>query len=158
MSRAIAPVLGTVVLVGIVVLTAGTLGLLAVELSESMPETVPIDEAAQRQPIDLTVDGTRLVFTNNGSEPIDVRDLNLAIRVDGSALRHQPSVPFFSIVGFEPGPVGAFNSAGTSTWEVGESTSLSIASTNDPLPEPGSRIVVEVAVDGRHVATVEAVT
>ena len=84
----------------------------------------------------LAVDGDRLVLTHRAGEPVDVRRLDVVVRVDGDPLRHQPPVPFFSARGFRPGPTGPFNAAADPMWEVGERASIRLASTNRPRSVP----------------------
>jgi len=104
----------------------------------------------------LTVDGDRLVLTHRAGDPIDVRHLDVIVRVDGDPLRHQPPVPFFSARGFRPGPTGPFNAAADPTWEVGERASVRLASTNHPSVVAGARVTVELRYDGRRLVTLTA--
>jgi hypothetical protein len=104
----------------------------------------------------LTVDGDRLVFTHRAGDPVDVRRLDVTVRVDGDPLRHQPPVPFFSARGFRPGPTGPFNAAADPTWTVGERASIRLASTNHPPVVAGARVTVELRYDGRHLTTLTA--
>lgn len=104
----------------------------------------------------LAVDGDRLVLTHRAGQPVDVRRLDVAVRVDGTPLRHQPPVPFFSARGFRPGPTGPFNAAADPTWEVGERASVRVASTNQPPVVAGARVTVTLRYDGRRLATLTA--
>jgi hypothetical protein len=104
----------------------------------------------------LAVDGDRLVLTHRAGEPVDVRRLDVTVRVDGDPLRHQPPVPFFSAQGFRPGPTGPFNAAADPTWEVGERASVRLASTNHPRISAGVRVTVTLRYDGRRLATLTA--
>jgi FlaG/FlaF family flagellin (archaellin) len=147
-QRATSPVLGIVLLLVVTAALAGTVASVAFEA------TPPSD--APRAAIDLRVDAdaNRLTFVHRGGEPIDVRDLSLRVRVDGTALDAQPPVPFFSARGFEPGPTGPFNSATDHEWSAGETARVQLAGTNDPLISEGSTVVVEFAVEGAIVAEV----
>jgi hypothetical protein len=104
----------------------------------------------------LSVDGDRLVFTHRAGDPLDVRRLDVTVRVDGTPLRHQPPVPFFSARGFRPGPTGAFNVAADPTWEAGERASIRLASTNRPRIVAGARVTVELRYGGRRLVTLTA--
>lgn len=104
----------------------------------------------------LTVDGDRLVLTHRTGEPVDVRRLDVRVRVDGDPLRHQPPVPFFSARGFRPGPTGPFNAAADPTWTAGERASIRLASTNRPQIVAGARVTVELRYDGRTLTTLTA--
>lgn len=104
----------------------------------------------------LTVDGDRLVLTHRAGEPVDVRRLDVVVRIDGDPLRHQPPVPFFSAQGFRPGPTGPFNAAADPTWEVGERASVRLASTNRPQVVAGARVTVTLRYDGRRLVVLSA--
>lgn len=98
----------------------------------------------------LSVDGDRLVLTHRAGGTVDVHRLNVVVRVDGTPLRHQPPVPFFSAQGFRSGPTGPFNAAADPIWEVGERASIRVAATNRPTLRPGVRVTVELRHDGRR--------
>jgi len=104
----------------------------------------------------LVVDGDRLVVTHRAGEPLDVRRLDVIVRVDGTPLRHQPPVPFFAARGFGSGPTGPFNPAADPTWDAGERASLRVAATNRPPLVAGARVTVELRYDGRRLATLTA--
>ena len=106
--------------------------------------------------VTLAVDGDRLVLTHRAGEPVDVRRLDVVVRVDGDPLRHQPPVPFFSARGFRPGPTGPFNAAADPTWEVGERASVRLASTNQPPVVAGARVTVTLRYDGQQLVTLTA--
>jgi hypothetical protein len=103
--------------------------------------------------VGLSVDGDRLVLTNRAGSALDVRRLDVVVRVDGTPLARQPPVPFFSAPGFEPGPTGPFNVAADPRWERGERASLRLASTNRPAIVPGDRVTVELRYRGRSLVT-----
>jgi hypothetical protein len=104
----------------------------------------------------LAVDGDRLVLTHRAGDSVDVRRLDVIVRVDGEPLRHQPPVPFFSAAGFRPGPTGPFNAAADPTWTAGERASIRLASTNRPRIVAGARVTVELRYDGRRLTTLTA--
>jgi hypothetical protein len=135
--------------VGVVVaLVLGT-AVAAVGLG-AMPTTPAVAGAT------LSVDGNRLTVTHRAGEPIDVRRLDVVVRVDGTPLRYQPPVPFFAARGFGSGPAGPFNAAADPTWTVGERASLRVATTNRPTLVAGARVTVELRYDGRRLATLSA--
>jgi hypothetical protein len=105
----------------------------------------------------LAVDGDRLVLTHRAGDPVDVRRLDVLIRVDGDPLARQPPVPFFSARGFHSGPRGPFNAAADPRWTPGERASVRVAATNRPSIVPGVRVTVELRLDGRRLATLSAV-
>jgi FlaG/FlaF family flagellin (archaellin) len=147
-QRGTSPVLGIVLLLVVTTALAGTVASVAFEA------TPPSD--APRAAIDLRVDAdaNRLTFVHRSGDPLDVRDLSVRVRVDGTPLDAQPPVPFFSAEGFEPGPTGPFNSATDHEWSAGETASLQLAGTNDPPISEGSTVVVEFAVEAGVVAEV----
>lgn len=104
----------------------------------------PIDPAPTAA-LSVTVEGAAVTVENRGGDALDVPALRIRVRVDGDPLAEQPPVPFFSASGFEPGPTGAFNSAGTTTLAPGGRATFVIAGTNDPVPTPGA--TVEVRID-----------
>ena len=141
------------------VTTGSTLGLtVAVVLGVAVaavglgttPATPPVVAAT------LAVDGDRLTLTHRAGERVDVRRLDVVVRVGGTPLRHQPPVPFFAARGFRSGPTGPFNAATDPTWTPGERASVRVAATNRPAIEPGDRVTVTLRVDGQRVTTVAA--
>jgi len=106
--------------------------------------------------VTLGVDGDRLTLTHRAGEPLDVRRVDVIVRVDGTPLRHQPPVPFFAARGFRPGPTGPFNAASDPTWTAGERASVRVAATNYPRLVAGAHVTVELRYGGRQVATLSA--
>lgn len=106
--------------------------------------------------LSLSVRGGTLAFVHRGGPTLAVADLRLVVRVDGTPLRYQPTLPFFAARGFHAGPTGPFNSASDGRWSPGERASLTLASTNAPDVEPGDTVTVRVVVDGRTAATLTA--
>ena len=149
MTRAVSPVVGTVTLVLIAVLLAGVLmaSVGTASLDQTDPEFASISATA-------TQNGT-IVLTHEGGQPVDVREISVVISVEGTRLAEQPPVPFFSAAGFEPGPTGPFNSAAEPRWTVGETTSLTIAGSNTPTPEPGDSVTVEILRGDRPLTRVQ---
>jgi FlaG/FlaF family flagellin (archaellin) len=136
-DRAFAPIAAVCLLLLVVVLGGGFAAIVTSAAD-------PIDPAPTAS-LSVTVEGSTVTLSHEGGDPIDVSDVRISVRVDGEALSEQPPVPFFSASGFEPGPTGAFNSAGTTTLSAGDRASFSIAGTNDPVPTPGA--TVEVRID-----------
>lgn len=154
MTRAISPVIGTlliasitVVLAAILVTTVGTAA-----IGGPMSTTGAGDTASfTRISADASADG-EVRLTHEGGDSIDVRDVRVKLSIAGTPLDYQPPVPFFSTRGFEPGPTGPFNSAATPEWSAGQTTSVTISETNAPDPEPGAELTIELYRDGRRFA------
>lgn len=145
-SRAIAPIGATLFLVALTVVLGTVVAAgVPMETTEPAPQVV----------FSGTADGATVKLVHDTGEPVDVDALDVRVFVAGEPLEEQPEVPFFSTAGFAPGPTGPFNEATTDTWRAGESTSFEIAGTNDPVPEPGDPITVELYVDGSSVGSVE---
>ena len=149
-TRAGAPLVGTLLIVGLAVVVA-TIAATALVGVDTAPEPAP--SAA----IELSVDGDTLRFTHESGDTLDVRTLSVRLAVDGEPLAHQPPVPFFSSTGFEPGPTGPFNSASDAEWSAGETASLTVASTNSPAIESGSTVSVRLTTDAGSVIRAETV-
>jgi len=142
---------GTVLVVAVVVmLAAAVAGGLALGGSPAPAEPPPTAAFS------MSASGDRITLVHRAGDPLDVRAVDVRIRVDGDPLDRQPPVPFFSAPGFRAGPTGPFNSAADPTWSAGEAASLRIAATNEPVPEPGSTVEVAVVVDGVRVAALDA--
>lgn len=146
--RAVAPVLGAVLLVALTAALAAVVGVAALDTAEEGP-----DEGGPTA-LSLSVDAgaDRLTLVHRAGAPLDARRLALRVRVAGTALDHQPPVPFFAAQGFRAGPTGPFNVAADPEWTAGERASLRLASTNAPGIGPGDRVVVAVTVGDRRVA------
>lgn len=108
--------------------------------------------------VDATVDAesNEIILTLERGGPLDVRELSLLVEIDGEALSHQPPVPFVGATGFSA-PSGPFNAAADPYWNRGESAVLPIAGTNDPLPEPGSRVTIQLFENELPIAVVETI-
>lgn len=148
--RATSPVIGIVCLLVVTAVLAGVVGTAALGTSvPDAPPTAAIDLQAD-------ADANGLTFVHRGGDVLDVRDLSLRVRVNGTALDAQPPVPFFSARGFRPGPTGPFNSATDPHWEAGERASVELAGTNDPTLAPGAHVTVKITASESVVAEVEA--
>ena len=157
MPRAISPVFGTlllatitVALAAIIATTVGTAALAGPMGGGGADDLTDFT----RLSAEVSPDGEVVLFHEAGDE-LDVRDLTIAITVDGEPLAEQPPVPFFSSSGFEAGPTGPFNSAADPHWTVGESASVTISDSNAPNPGAGDQVTVAVIRDGRRVAQAE---
>mgnify|MGYP006284853455 FL=1 len=152
MNRALSPVVGTLLLVAVTVAIAAVL---AATVGTAALGPVATDGGATttftKLSLEATADG-EVTLTHEAGDSIDVGDVTVTVRVDGTPLSDQPPVPFFSAAGFEPGPTGPFNSAADPTWTVGESASFTIDAENTPSPQPGEELVVTVTRDGRQIA------
>lgn len=143
-DRAVAPVIGVVLLVALTVLAATAVG-------TALPSN--LSEPAPTAAFDLSADETgRLAVTHLGGDSIATDALRLRIRVDGEDLSDQPPVPFFSAKGFESGPTGAFNSATTGPWRAGRTASLNVAGTNAPTFRSGATVEIRIYVEDQRVA------
>ncbi|WP_331234538.1 type IV pilin [Natronorarus salvus] len=151
MTRAIAPVVGSVLLLLCVLGLATTVAVVSTGFSSGL--SAPGSHVS----VSLSVDAetNRFVFTHDGGERLDPRTLTLVVAVDGTPLDHQPPVPFFSAEGFHSAPTGVFNEASTREWTVGGSASFVVAGSNSPTPDRGSTVTVELYEDGRPIARAE---
>ncbi|WP_321163597.1 type IV pilin [Halorubrum sp. BV1] len=147
-DRGTAPVAG-ILLLAITVVLAG--GVVAAAM-DAPPEPAPTAM------VSLSVTDDTVTFIHRGGDPLDVTELTVRVRVDGEPLARQPSLPFFSAAGFRPGPSGAFNTAGENVLQAGDTASFRVAGTNRPTLEAGRTVAVELSVDGRPVASLEAVS
>jgi len=146
-SRAVSPVVGTLLLAAITVIAATAIGAVATTDPGAVVPTARLSVAAD-------ADADRIALTHESGDTLDVDDLSVRIRLDGEPLDRQPPVPFFAAPGFESGPSGPFNSASDDEWTAGETAGLRVASTNDPGLSPGTRVEVTVTTDAGTVATV----
>lgn len=142
------PVVAAPLLVGITVVLAGVVGVLA--LDHGPPE--------YREPRVLSAEASadgEVALTLDSGPAIDVSAVDLKVSVEGDPLDHQPPVPFFSATGFHPGPTGPFNSATDPGWEAGERASFQVAGTNSPSLEAGDTVEIEVVQDDSRIALIE---
>lgn len=148
--RAVSPVVGVVLLVAVTVLLAASVGAVVLEVAEAGT----VDPSGPTASLSLSADPAtgRVRLTHRGGAPLSVEALTVRVAVDGTPLRHQPPVPFFSARGFRPGPTGPFNVAADGEWTAGETASFRLASTNRPTLSAGVRLTVRVSASGRSVA------
>lgn len=155
MSRAVSPVVGSLLLITVTVAIAAVLA--ATVGSAALGGVGGAGEATDFTHFSVAAeaDGT-VTLTHEGGDPVDVRALSLTVAVDGTELREQPPVPFFSSAGFEPGPTGPFNSASDPTWRAGGTASFTISESNAPIPAAGDELTVTIRRDGRRLGQVSA--
>lgn len=132
------------VLVVTAVVVATAVGGVALGVHPAAPPVAALDLA-----VDPATD--RITLVHRGGDRLDVREIDLSVRVDSRPLRRQPPVPFFAVRGFRAGPTGPFNVRADPAWTPGERASLRLAATNTPLPHSGSRVTVVVTAGGRTV-------
>lgn len=137
MQRGTTPVVGILLLVSITVVAAATVSLVVATPPSEPPPTAAIGAS-------VAADSDRITLTHRGGESLNVTDISIQITVDGQKLEEQPPVPFFATPGFESGPTGPINVASPDQWHAGETTSFRLASTNDPLIEPGDTVRIRI--------------
>lgn len=146
MPRAIVPVLGAVLLVGVTVLLVAVIAVAVTGFAPSGPgEPVVLEASADAAT-------GRVSLEHVSGPPLDVRQLTFRVEIDGEPLVHQPPVPFVGATGFRGAPTGPFNPSADPAWTVGETAAFEIASTNDPPLVPGVELTVTITRDGRRVA------
>lgn len=148
--RALSPVLGVVVLLAVTLVLAAAGG-------ASLLDLASLDEPPQPASMSVRADADtdRITLIHEAGPPLDVRDLDVKVVIDGRPLFHQPPVPFTGARGFAGAPTGPFNSAADPEWSAGESASVRLAGTNRPQLEPGARVTVVVFESGTRLGTVE---
>lgn len=156
-ARALSPVVGVVVLVGVTVVVAAVVGAGAVAFAPEDGTDRSRGHSAAGVALSATADGDTVTLTHEAGRPLSVRRLELRVEVGGTPLRHQPPVPFFSARGFRSGPTGPFNAASDGTWSVGERASFAVAGTNAPALEEGRTVTVTVYDENRRLARLSAV-
>jgi FlaG/FlaF family flagellin (archaellin) len=149
----------TTPVVGVVVLLAVTVCLVAVVVTGALAVTTASNEGATDRSavaVSLSVRGDEVTLTHEAGPPLDVESLVVRVGVNGTPLRHQPPVPFFAARGFRGGPSGPFNPASDGTWSRGETASFRVAGTNAPALSPGRTVSVTLARGDDRVATLTA--
>lgn len=148
--RALTPVLGVVVLLAVTLVLAAVGG-------ASLLDLASLDEPARPVSLSASADGetNRISLTHVAGPPLDVRDLEIKVTIDGRPLFHQPPVPFTGARGFAGAPTGPFNAAADPEWSAGESASVRLAGTNRPSLDPGARVTVVVFESGNRLVVVE---
>lgn len=148
-ERALSPVIGIVLMVGLTLVLAATVGTVVFAPGTEQPaKTVRLSASADGNSDTITV-------THEGGDSLDVERIDLRILINGQPLDHQPPVPFFAARGFNSGPTGPFNSRTTGPWTAGESGSLTLASTNAPDLNPGDTVEITVTSENDVLASLE---
>lgn len=148
-DRAVAPIVGVLLLVAVTVLLAVSVAVGVGALSlESSTVTAQFSLTADADRSSVTIEYRR-------GDPIDVEELTLSLAVDGTTLEHQPPVPFVGADGFDGAPTGPFNAADDTEWTAGERAGVVVAETNEPTIASGDSVEATVTVDGTRLATLE---
>lgn len=149
-ERALSPVIGTVLLLVVTLLVAGA-------ASASLLGMASLEEPSQPISISATADAqtNTITLVHQAGPPLDVRDLEIKILIDGLPLFHQPPVPFVGARGFRGAPSGPFNAAADPKWIAGESGSFRIARKNVPSIDPGSVIKIKLYYNNKRLALIE---
>ncbi|RDI71591.1 type IV pilin [Halopelagius longus] len=155
-DRALSPLVGIVVLVGVTVVLTAVVGAGTVALSADSTPTPTSGHSTARVAFSLSVEGDTVALTHERGPSLSVRRLSVRVEIDGTPLRRQPPVPFFSARGFRSGPTGPFNAAADGTWSAGERASFTVAGTNDPSLADGRTVTVTVYGDGGRLARLSA--
>ena len=150
-QRAIAPVIGIVLMLVVTVVLAGSIAAYLL----AFPTTEGATQATISATVDIETDEFR--FVHDGGDAIEVETLTIEITIDGEPLASQPPVPFVGSPGFAGSPSGPFNGGSDTRWAPGERASFRIACTNHPKPSAESTIVIKLFVDDRPFATIEIV-
>ncbi|RQG96705.1 type IV pilin [Natrarchaeobius oligotrophus] len=149
-ERGVSPLVGVLALVAITVCLAAVVAIGAAGWSiGSAGPTAAFELSASSETNVVSIDHV-------AGDAIDVRELSLAVEIDGEPLSEQPPVPFVGAEGFEGTPSGPFNERADPEWRSGERASFVVATNNEPDLESGESIAVRLAVDGSHVATLES--
>ncbi|MFQ3318685.1 MAG: flagellin-like protein [Natronomonas sp.] len=146
-GRAVAPVIGVVLLTAITVVAASALGAAVVVDPPEPPPTAAFDAEADS--------AGEIRVTHLGGDPLATESLRVRVRVDEEPLEEQPPVPFFAARGFESGPTGAFNSATAGEWRAGETAGFTLAGTNEPSLSVGKSVEISLYADGQRIAVLE---
>ncbi len=148
-SRAIAPVIGVVLLVAIVAGLAGVLVVMLPAIDLGTEPTYTVLSAS------ADAETNEIILQHKGGPPIDVREIEVAVSVNEQPLARQPPVPYFATAGFVGAPTGPFNQAADPVWQTGQRVSFRIAGTNDPTLHRGDRVVVALYHDDVRVAVAD---
>lgn len=148
--RALTPVIGIVVLLAVTLLLAAAGG-------ASLFDLASLDEPPRQVSLSVRADAdaNRIALTHVAGPPLDVRDLDVKVVIDGRPLFHQPPVPFTGARGFTGAPSGPFNAASDLEWSAGESASFRLAGTNRPELDPDERVTVTIFENGHRMTEVE---
>jgi len=138
-DRAVSPVVGVILMVALTVLFGATVGTML------LGTATPDHGTTVRLSADADATANAIALTHEGGDPLDVSTIDVAITVGGTPLDYQPPVPFFAATGFVSGPTGPFNSKTTGEWTAGETATLELATTNDPLLTADEPVAITVS-------------
>ncbi|WP_181686349.1 type IV pilin [Halorhabdus salina] len=150
-QRAISPVVGTVLLLAITIVLAGTMS--AVILTPDVEPSIPTTRFSATA--DASTDS--ITLTHEGGQALDPDSVDVQIKVDGQSLDHQPPIPFFAAKGFKSGPTGPFNSQTRGNWTAGEAGTVELATSNTPLLSDGATVEITISRDGRVLTELEPI-
>lgn len=150
MDRATTPVVGAVLLIALTVVAAGGVALAVSATTADPPPTAAVETTADAGQNEIKI-------THRGGDTLDVTALSVRVIVEGEPLAEQPPVPFFAASGFRAGPSGPFNPASSNEFHAGETASLRLATTNQPLLSSGDSVTVELRSSEGIVARSETV-
>jgi len=146
-SKASVPLLGAVLMVGVTVLLAGVVTVVATGMIST--------DSGTSITIDVSADGStgQVTIEHVSGRSLDVRQLTIEVAVDGESLAHQPPVPFYAAEGFAGFPNGPFNPAADPAWTAGETAGFEVAATtNHPSLTAGAELTVTIIRDDQIVA------
>ena len=147
--RGLSPIVGVVSLLAVTVILSTVVGLSVPTTTMSEPTVASFEGTAEPN--------GEIRITHHAGDPIDPEALDVRIYVNDEPLAEQPPVPFFSARGFASAPGGAFNSASSDHWDVGETASLRIAETNAPAVASGDSVTAQLYADDHRIAIIEMV-
>jgi len=145
MDRGTTPVIGVVLLVAITAVAAAGVAVGLTATTADSPPVASVETSAEAETNEITI-------THRGGDTLDVSALTVRVTVDGDPLDSQPPVPFFSAEGFHSGPTGPFNTASPDEFAAGDTATVRLASTNDPLLSAGATVTVELRTETGVVA------
>lgn len=149
-SRGVAPAVGVVLLILVVVALAGVTVALVPNVSDGEVTTFDVSLSV------YDARGWVLDMRHEGGDAVDLESVGFQVSVDGTPLEHQPKVPYFAHRGFGRPGTGPFNLWSDNRWSAGERGTITVASTNSPPISEGSRVVVRIVHDGQILAEVSA--
>jgi len=151
--RAVAPVVGVVLMLAVVVALAGVVSAFAIGVGGQTDDAPTATITAERETGDR-YGNPKIVLTHVAGDELDVRDLTIRILVDGQLLEDQPVVPApAGMDGFVGTLSAPLQKGGDKTWSAGETSSLVVAGTNSPYPSARSSLTIKFYVDGMAVTT-----
>jgi FlaG/FlaF family flagellin (archaellin) len=148
-ARASTSVVAVVLLVAVTALGAAAVGqAVSVTMADPPPQATFVLAA------DAGADTVTIRHVAGAAIPVE--RLRVRLAVSGEALAHQPPVPYFAAPGFAGTPTGPANVGHDGPWVAGQAATLTLASTNEPLPEGGDVVTAHLATPRGVVARLEA--